>query len=519
MTPHTEGMRANTLMNLAGYGLPIFVSVVTVPRYLGIVGEARYGVLVIVWIMLGYFGVFDLGLGRATTHEIAQCAPDDDEEAGAVFWTAATLNAGLGAVGGLLLLPIAYSLVQYVFKMPPELKHEVTDALPILAAAVPLVTLTSVCTGALQGREHFMASNAVAVLYGVLFQLVPLGVAHWSGSDLVPLIGSAVSVLLVTTALNFAACVWLVPARRARFDRSRVSRLFKFGAWISVTGILSPLISILDRLAVGIAVGAGGVTRYSVPFNLATRLWIIPISFSRTAFPRMAMLARAEAEVIAQDVTAALFTLLTPIVIVGMLLFQPFLHIWIGSKLGPQASAIGEILLLGTWMDGLAYIPNVFLQAQGRPDLPAKLHLLEMLPFLVVLWIGLKAAGVEGGALAWTIRSIGDSILLFWACKVRWRIDTRVVVGSGLLGAAMALALLFPGATTIRIGGDATILVATIVWTWLSLPPAARAKIHHGSLRTLPHRRRVRENSDPEGLPLASPYPHTEQEIGIQPDP
>ena len=130
-TAQTAGMRTNTLLNLAGYGLPIFVSVVTVPRYLGIVGETRYGVLVIVWIMLGYFGVFDLGLGRATTHEIAQCAPDDDEQASAVFWTAATLNATLGAIGGLLLLPVSYVLVHHVFKMPHELKVEVTGALPI----------------------------------------------------------------------------------------------------------------------------------------------------------------------------------------------------------------------------------------------------------------------------------------------------------------------------------------------------------------------------------------------------
>ena len=320
----------------------------------------------------------------------------------------------------------------------------------------------------------------------MLFQLVPLGVAHWSGPDLVPLIGSAVGVLFVSTALNFAACVWLIPARRANFTRTRVSRLFRFGAWVSVTGLVSPLLTILDRLAVGIAVGAGGVTRYSVPFNLATRLWIIPISFSRTAFPRMAMLDRADAEEVAQDVNTALFKVLTPIVVVGLLIFEPFLHIWIGTKLGPQAPAIGEILLLGAWMNGLAYIPNVFLQAQGRPDLPAKLHIMEVLPFLIVLWIGLKTFGVEGGALAWTIRSVGDAILLFAACRIRWRVTRNTVIGAALLAAALALSLLFPGATTIRVGGDVAIFVATAIWSWLSLPPTARARIRHGRLRGAP---------------------------------
>src|SRR5579862_5979000 len=279
--PSTRGMHVNTLANLAGYGLPIIVSFVAVPRYLSLIGQARYGVLLIVWIMLGYFGVFDLGLGRATTHEMANTDPDKPDEGSAVFWTATALNTVMGIVGGLILLPVAYFLVKYAFKAPHELKNEVIHSLPILACAVPLVTVSSVFSGALQGRERFLSSNIVAVLYGVLFQLAPLAVAEWHGPSLVALIGAAIGAQFATTLLGFVLCLILVPARQVKFDRTRVKRLFRFGAWISVTGLISPFLTILDRLAVGVAVGAAGVTRYSVPFNVATRLWIIPISFAR----------------------------------------------------------------------------------------------------------------------------------------------------------------------------------------------------------------------------------------------
>src|ERR1700722_15090827 len=176
--PSTRGMHVNTLANLAGFGLPIIVSFLVVPRYLSLVGQARYGVLLIVWIMLGYFGVFDLGLGRATTHEMAQTDPADPEDGSAVFWTATAINAVMGVIGGLILLPVAYVLVKYAFKEPPELKREVIDSLPFLACAVPLVTIGSVFSGALQGRERFFASNTINVIYGLLFQLAPLAGAE-----------------------------------------------------------------------------------------------------------------------------------------------------------------------------------------------------------------------------------------------------------------------------------------------------------------------------------------------------
>jgi O-antigen/teichoic acid export membrane protein len=501
---HTRGLRTNTLLNLAGYTLPLFVSLVTIPRYLSLVGQARYGVLLIVWIMLGYFGVFDLGLGRATTHEIAKIAPDDHEAASAVFWTATGVNAALGAIGGLVLLPVAYVLVQYVFKMPHELRGEVTGALPFLALAVPLVTVSSVFTGALQGRERFVASNANTVLYGVLFQLIPLGVAEWNGPKLVPLIGSAVAVLFFTTLVSFVWCVLLIPARQVRFERARVSRLFRFGAWISVTGVIAPLLTILDRLAVAATVGAGGVTRYGVPFNLATRIWVIPISFSRTAFPRIATLARAGAEQVTQEVVDALFAVLTPLVIIGILVFEPFLHIWVGTSLGASAPRIGEILLLGAWINGLAYIPNVYLQASGRPDVPAKIHMLEVLPFLVVLWVSLKSFGVEGGALAWTLRATADALVLFWVCRIRWRIRPEFVPGIVLLAAAFGLAMFFPDSSSVRLGGDVVIVVATLVWSWLALPPSARSAVGRIAASPLAALRRQRSAGPDVTLPAAA---------------
>ena len=56
------------------------------------------------------------------------------------------------------------------------------------------------------------------------------------------------------------------------------------------------------------------------------------------------------------------------------------------------------------------------MQGYGRPDLTAKLHLLELILYVPYLWLLIEKHGINGAATAWTIRvAISTAALLYLA--------------------------------------------------------------------------------------------------------
>ncbi|MDB5831764.1 MAG: polysaccharide biosynthesis protein, partial [Caballeronia sp.] len=50
----------------------------TVPAYIHLVGVERYGVISLVWTLIGYFGILDLGMGMAAQHKISKAHAAND---------------------------------------------------------------------------------------------------------------------------------------------------------------------------------------------------------------------------------------------------------------------------------------------------------------------------------------------------------------------------------------------------------------------------------------------------------
>jgi O-antigen/teichoic acid export membrane protein len=137
------------------------------------------------------------------------------------------------------------------------------------------------------------------------------------------------------------------------------------------------------------------------------------------------------------------------------------LSLWLGAEFADNSTFVLKWLAAGVFINGLARVPFALVQGAGRPDLTAKMHLVELPFYLAALWFLLGVHGIEGAAVVWVLRSCVDTLVLFVMVR-RILPGTGGLVRKNLLGvAAAAVAFILAGCVT-ALYARGTLLVAAL---------------------------------------------------------
>jgi O-antigen/teichoic acid export membrane protein len=398
------------------------VGLFAIPRLIHAIGTDKFGVLMIAWIVVGYFSFFDLGLGRAVTNLVSQkLATDNNHELPAIIWTSNLVMGVMGILGGIILALLSRVIVLTMLKTPPTLQAETIKAFYMLSLAVPFVVSTAGFRAILEARQRFRIISLIRIPMGVATFAAPLLVLPWSKS-LVAMVG-----ILVVARFVF----WLSYAfyalrdmpflmNRVVIDMRLLPMLFSFGAWMTVSNIISPIMSYLDRFLIGMLLSLTAVTYYATSSEVASKMGIFPSAIVGVLFPAFstALVAdRKHAGMLFRRAVKYVTLALFPLTFLMVLFAQNGLSIWLGPNFARHSTIVLQILSIGAFTNSIASLPFAMVQGEGRADITGKLHLLELPFYVAIVWILTKHIGIEGTAIAWTIRTTGDCALLFWAVE------------------------------------------------------------------------------------------------------
>jgi len=428
----------NTALNFIGRIIPLVIAVVTIPYIIRGLGVERFGILSLAWVILGYFSLFDLGLGRATTKFVAeQLGKGEIEKIPKIIWTSLIIQTTMGVAGGIALALATPVLVERVLQIPLHLIEETRLIFYILSLAIPIVVCSTNLIGVLEAAQRFDLINLVQIPSSSLTCLIPAIGIH-IGLQLPSIILILALSLMLNTSVYWILCLKVFPPLRERvyIETSLLRPLFTFGSWVTLCNVLIPLLVYLDRFLIGAIVSVGALAYYTVPFEVVKQILIVPGVLAVTLFPAFSGLAtvnRTELERLYARSLKYIVLILGPIVVITVLFARDILQIWLGTDFSAKSTSVFQILAFGMLLNALAQMPANLLDGVGRPDIRAKVFLSYVFLYIGFLWLLVSKRGIEGAAVAWTLRAGLELLLFFEVSRRLTRTSLRVFVTNRLL--------------------------------------------------------------------------------------
>jgi O-antigen/teichoic acid export membrane protein len=411
-------LKRNTLWNLAGTAVPMVAALALIPYTLNRLGGESFGVLTLIWGLIGYFSVFDMGVGRALTVQLSQLAIQGRAaEAGAMVRAGMLMTGGAGLLGVALVWLLAPGLASQWLKISPAMQSEAKLAFLVAAVGVFPTTLASGLRGALEGMDRFAASNLSRMLLGALMFVLPAWSIHAHGPhlELIAMYLVAGRFLIVAgMALQLRGTLF---AGGLGIAKHHLQALWSYGVWVSVTGIVGPMMVYGDRFFVSATVGAEQLPLYAIPQDVLLRLLLIPSALTGALLPLLAAMGVAEAARAYRQTYRRVGVVMLAVSLLAGALAYPALALWISADFARAALPVALVLCVGVWMNSLATVPYTLLHAKGNPRLTAIFHVVELLLYLLALWALTAQFGLLGAALAWVARVALDWLLLHLAAR------------------------------------------------------------------------------------------------------
>ncbi|TLX58052.1 hypothetical protein DN824_10415 [Stutzerimonas nosocomialis] len=403
----------NSLLSILSLAVPLLVGLFSVPPIIEALGTERFGALTLAWAITGYVSVFDLGISRALTKRVAELG-------GRLTRIRSIVRLGLvllfvlGALLAGLIVLLASLLDRQGFGLGAD---EYARSLLLIAVSVPVVILGSGLRGALEGMHRFGIVSLGRLLFGLTTFGGPLLVLDTS-----PRLDTILAIMLLGRLAGSLIMVWACRQYLAKGDlslrkyRVEVGRMLRFGGWLTVSNLVSALMLYMDRFLIASSPHASFLAYYTTPYEFVTKLFILPSALSGVLFPYMSRNAQEGTSSVRLLFlgSGSVLLLVTPVVAALVLFAEPLLGFWINPSFAEHAAPVLRILAAGVLLNSLAQIFQTCLLSHGKARWMAKLHMLECLLYLPVLFIALQRFGILGAAWAWTLRVTADALLMAW---------------------------------------------------------------------------------------------------------
>jgi len=343
----------NVLWNWAGLALAMAIAFLMSPFLIRTLGDAQYGVWILMLSITGYMGLMDAGLKVSVVRFVAgHSATADSPALNETVSTALGLYVALAiiilAVAGLLSL-----VLDQTFELPEKTKSDARLVLIIAGATLAVTLVSSVFGGVLAGLQRYDISNAIGVCVSILGAFAIYAVVS-QGHGIVGLATVHLFTQTILGILVWHASMRLRPGLRVGWRQvrlARVKQLYGYSAFVLLNSIAMLLLFRSGDLVTGFMLGAAAVTYFAIGGMLVEYLGKIVGSMTQVLHPlASSQYATGNADGLRSATllsTRACLALALP-ASAGFIIVGPaFIAAWIGPEYAVTSGPILVVLTVG----------------------------------------------------------------------------------------------------------------------------------------------------------------------------
>lgn len=419
--PISQKVIRNTIFNTIGRFWQILIGLILTPYIVSHIGMERYGIWAIVGVLMGYFGLLDLGVKDSFTKYIAEFYAKEDDKSinevvnvGFVFYSLLALV--VVAVGFFSLDPLIR-----LFKIPDSLYDETSFVFLLGIILFAASNVVSVFAAIQSGLQRMDISNKVAVAISFP-NAIGTVVFLQLGYGLPGLMVNSAIITGIRGIVHILIAFKILPTFRVNpfmFNKKIFKMLFGFGVKRWVTQIEEIVTYQTDKLLISRFLNVSLVGYYELGFSIVMRARGVLMLITSAIVPAASELdaKKAREQIVELYLRGGKYTALVsmPVMVFLTVTAHYIMLAWMGIGY-EKSELVIQILSVPVLAALLAVMINSITVGIGRPDFQMKSGGEQAIVNIILSVILIIKIGFAGVLLATLISVLLSVVYLLKMC-------------------------------------------------------------------------------------------------------
>jgi O-antigen/teichoic acid export membrane protein len=408
----------NSFFNVIGWVWITLLSIITVPIVIHHIGIEQYGILALVFLLLGYFAFLDLGLGEAVVKFVSEYySKGNVQQINGIINSILFIYIIIGLIGVSFIIFFTRFYALKLFKISPQYAQVARASFYLAAIGFFLNLIMAVFSKIPEGIQRFDITSKIMIVLGTLTNLGNIIVVLRGGKlfalVIVNLCGTILGIFLYYA---FSKAIFKNLKINFRFSWQDFKKTFSFGVYTVFTKLAAVVSLSLFQIIIGIILGPVSVAIYNVPAKLLSRLQIFANKMSYVVFPMVSEL-KADNHIdrihrIYEKLSKYMFFIISVFCISAVSFSYHILNYWIGNDFAEKGFKVFILLAFAYYLHSISIVPSLVVNGMGKPKYNAVFSMLNGIISIILLIFLSRKSGIVGSATAFLISSFNVPVFI-----------------------------------------------------------------------------------------------------------